>query len=363
MSPGGSSVGTTGQPLQLRRTTRDAVFVGADIGGTKVAAGIVNERGEIIFKTRTEMVTSRDAKAGFSGVTDAIDQCLAAAGTTQVRAIGVSSPGAVNPTTGIVVKPINIPCWRDFPLRAELERTYRMPVIVDNDANAAGLAESLWGTAAGYKSVFYATFGTGIGTAIVVDQSVCRGVTGAAGEGGHMCIDFNGERSCACGKPGCIEAMASGPAIARRAQAKVTAHARGRSVLLRLAGGNPKNITSEIVGSAWRSGDPIAAKVLSETAHVLAVWFGNVIDLLEPDVIIVGGGLGDLISQFFPEINAKLPQWSINNRCRDIPMKVARYGADSGIAGGAALCLTSVFSAMQHSTLHPGLAHNQRSSG
>jgi glucokinase len=345
------------------RSGSELLFVGVDIGGTKVAAGLVNNLGQIVFKTRTEMVTSGGAMAGFAAVAGVIDETIDVAGRSDIAAIGVSSPGAVDPATGVVSHAINIPAWHDFPLRNELSRTYKLPICVDNDANAAGLAEALWGTATGYDSVFYASFGTGIGTAIILGHTVYRGVTGAAGEGGHMCIDYSGELSCPCGKPGCVEAMASGPAIARRAQAKVAADSRRSSALLRLAHGNPAGITSEIVGTAWRSGDALAAEVLSETAEILAVWFGNIVDLLEPEVIIVGGGLGDLLSHFFSDIAAKLPKWSINKHCREIPMKVARYGADSGIAGGAALCLTHLFSQSKYSTITPKLAQNQRSSG
>jgi glucokinase len=315
------------------------VYVGIDIGGTKVAAGIVNEKGEIVSQIRVPMNSTGEATDGLAAVKAAIDKISGTVQGATIAAIGVSSPGPLDPRSGVVINPPNVPCWRNFPLKAEIERAYGLPVTVDNDANAAGLAEALWGAGVGYSSVFYTTLGTGIGTGIVLDGQVYYGRTGAAAEGGHTTIDYRGPYPCGCGKTGCIEAMASGPAIARRARAKVTADPSGGKALLNIAQGEVNRITAEIVSHAWRAGDAMAAEVLEETADVLTVWLGNIIDLLEPDVIVVGGGVGELMSNFFDHISSKLPKWSINQRCTEISMKLARYMEHSGVAGAAALCL------------------------
>src|SRR5208337_1435537 len=146
---------------------------------------------------------------------------------------------------------------------AEIEKAYGVRARVDNDANAAALAEAIWGAGVGYCNVFFAILGTGIGTGIVFDRQIYHGRTGSAAEGGHMTIDYRGPR-CGCGKLGCIEALASGPAIARRAAEKISA---GRSsAILELAQGRPERITSEIVGRAYAAGDALAKEVLQETA-------------------------------------------------------------------------------------------------
>jgi glucokinase len=315
-------------------------YLGVDIGGTKVSAGIVNVDGRIVSSAKGPMTTDGSAADGLLAVRQVVDKVLQEIGGKAIGGIGVSSPGPVDPLTGMVANPVNLPCWRDFPLREEMQRKYRMPVWVDNDANAAGLAEALWGAATGYDSVFYASIGTGIGTAIIVNQAVYHGPNGAAGEGGHMAIDFRGEVNCNCGKPGCIESMAAGPGIARRARVKVASNVKKRRSLLDLAEGDLSAITSETVGRGWREGDPVSTEILLETADVLAVWLGNIVDLVDPQVIVVGGGLGELISNFFPRISEQLPRWTVGPRGKVIPMKLARYGPDSGIAGGAALCLT-----------------------
>ena len=310
------------------------MIIGVDVGGTKVAAGAVDREGKILFQVRAPMVANEDAARGLQSVTSAIDSVLAKA--TVIQGIGICSPGPLDPKTGVVINPPNLSCWRNFPLAAEVARIYRVPVKVDNDANAAALAETLWGAGRGQGNVFYATIGTGIGTGIVIDGRIYHGRTGAAGEGGHMSIDANGPR-CGCGKLGCIEALAAGPAIARRAREKL--EAGGTSAILELAGGKASAVTSEMVGRAYVAGDALAREVLSEVFDDLSLWLGNVIDLLEPNLILIGGGVGSTLKPLLSEISDRLPRWSINQRCEEIPLLPAQYGEDAGIAGGAALCM------------------------
>lgn len=312
-------------------------FIGVDIGGTKVAAGLVNAGGEILFKTRLPMAAAGDAASGLQAVTDAIDAVLRANPQAAIAAIGVTSPGPLDPKAGVVINPPNLPCWRNFPLAERIRAGRGIPVYLDNDANAAGLAEALWGAGRGYRCVFYATIGTGIGTGITFDGHVWQGRTGAAAEGGHLSIDYRGPK-CGCGKLGCIEALASGPAIAHRARAKIVSGHSGSGALVNIAAGDASAITCENVAEAWRAGDPLAEEVLRETADLLTVWLGNIVDLLEPDVMVIGGGVGELISEWFDYIRCLLPSWSINQRCHEIPLLLAKYKADAGIAGAAALC-------------------------
>ena len=319
----------------------DPYFIGVDVGGTKVAAGLVNSAGKITYQTRTPMVAT-DAKAGLAAVISAIDSVRASANLhsnskphSPISGIGICAPGPLNPHTGVVVNPPNLPGWRNFPLASEIAKAYGLRVRVDNDGNAAALAEALWGAGRGYRNVFCATIGTGIGTGIVFDGRIYHGRTGAAAEGGHNTIDYRGPR-CGCGKLGCIEALASGPSIARRASEKIAA---GRqSVILDYAQGDVHHITSEMVGRAYLAGDAFAKELLLETAELLAVWLGNIVDLLEPDVMIIGGGAATMLQPFFEEIRKRLPTWCVNSRCLEIPLVTAHYGADAGIAGGAALC-------------------------
>jgi len=310
------------------------VFVGVDIGGTKVASGLVNARGEILGLERVAMISNSSPQKALDAVLGAISQ-VARDAWHQVKGIGICAPGPLDPTTGVILNPPNIPCWRNFPLAEAVQKQYAVPVKVDNDANAAALAEARWGAARGYNFVFYATIGTGIGTGIVFAQKIYHGRTGSAAEGGHVSIDYRGPL-CRCGKPGCIEILASGTAIASRARERLS---RGcDSSMLAFAGGIPEAVSGEIVAKAYAEGDRLAAEILTESAEMLALWLSNMVDLFDPDVIVIGGGAAALYRPFFDFLKHRVPKLSVNPRGGEVPILPARYGADSGIAGGAALC-------------------------
>ncbi len=309
-------------------------FVGVDIGGTKVAAGLVDANGEIAAQVREPMISNSSAQEGLNAVLSAIARVMPV-GAVDVRGIGICAPGPLDPKTGIILNPPNLPCWRNFPLAESVQRRYSAPVKVDNDANAAALAETRWGAARGCRHVFYATIGTGIGTGIVFDGKIYHGRTGSAGEGGHVSIDYEGP-ICRCGKPGCIEILASGTAIAQRARQEMAAGAN--SMMLELAGGDVAAFTGEIVGKAATAGDALVTKILTEATEMLALWLSNIVDLFDPDVIVIGGGAAALYRPFFDKLHERVSHLTVNPRADEVPILAARYGADSGIAGGAALC-------------------------
>jgi glucokinase len=312
--------------------------LGVDVGGTKIAAGLVDTKGTILYQTRVPMSARGDAAAGFAALQAAINAVFAAHPQSRetLTGIGICAPGPLDPFRGIVLNPPNLPCWHNFPLASEVQRAFHVCAKVDNDANAAALAEAIWGAGVGFRNVFYATLGTGIGAGIIFDGHIYHGRTGSAAEGGHVSIDYNGPR-CGCGKRGCIEALCSGPAIAERARARL-AESRVPSRLRELAQTNLDNLTAQDIAKAFHAGDALAKEVLEATADLLTVWLGNMIDLLEPDVIIFGGGIAQLMSDFFPRMQRELPKWCINARCCEIPLLLAKYGPDAGIAGAAALC-------------------------
>jgi len=325
--------------MAARSKSADNLLIGVDIGGTKVAAGLVDARGRVVARVRSRMVTRGSSKEGLRSVFDAVDALLRDRRAKTAHAIGISVPGWVDAKRGIVVSATNIPCWREFPLAREIARFYGLPTRVGNDGNVAALAEAVWGAGANYRTVFYATLGTGIGAGIVIDRRVYTGRAGGAGEGGHMTIDFRGPL-CGCGKRGCIEAFASGTAIGRRAQQRLMEDHAEKSRILDQAEGRIEAVTSEVVAKAAARGDKFALEVLNEAAERLGIWLGNIIELLEPDVIVLGGGIGPLMMSYIDRIQAALETWSINPRWREIPIVGAKYGADSAMVGAAALCLS-----------------------
>src|SRR5580692_1593826 len=212
--------------------------LGVDIGGTKVAAGLVDGEGAILFQTRVAMPANGSAAEAFGAVQFAIEGVFAAQpeARASLTGIGICAPGPLDPVTGMILNPPNVHCWRNFPLATEVQRVFGFSARVDNDGNAAGLAEAIWGAGVGYRNVFYATLGTGIGTGIVFDRKIYHGRTGSAAEGGHVTIDYHGP-VCGCGKRGCIESLAAGPAIARRARERINAGPTS-SKILALSGGD-----------------------------------------------------------------------------------------------------------------------------
>ncbi|MFZ0431054.1 MAG: ROK family protein [Candidatus Acidiferrales bacterium] len=312
--------------------------LGVDIGGTKVAAGIVSSAGEILLRERTRMAARGTAEEGLAAVFEAIDAALRARAARNVRAIGVTVPGWVDAAKGSVTAATNLPCWRNFPLAAKIQSKYRLPVRIANDANAAALAEATWGAGAGCPTVFYATLGTGVGTGIVFDGKIFEGRTGAAGEGGHATIDFRGPL-CGCGKRGCIEVYASGTGIARRAREQMAERGARAPQLKKLARAAGGEVTAEIISRAAREGDRLAIEVLEESADRLAIWLGNIIDLLDPDVLVIGGGVGHLMMTFEERIRAALKIWAVNPRQDEVALLAAHYGSESALVGAGALVL------------------------
>jgi glucokinase len=327
------------------RNSGNKVILGVDVGGTKVAAGLVNSAGEIVMESRTRMVARENANRGLRAVFDAIDSVMRDPRAKNAGGIGVCVPGWVDFHRGSVIKAANLPCWRNFPLARKIASHYNLPTQIANDADAAALAEAKWGAGAKTRSVFYVSLGTGIGTGMVIDHQIQLGHGGSAFEGGHMTINFDGP-VCPCGKRGCIEMYSSGTAIARIARERLSgilsgsgARRTSRSKMVALAGGTIEAITSETVSKAAAAGDTLATHVLEEAADHLAIWLGNIIDLLEPGIIVVGGGTGRLMMGYMQRMRRQLDCWSINPRQKKVAIVAARYGAESALVGAAALCI------------------------
>jgi glucokinase len=315
-------------------------ILGVDIGGTKVAAGLFTPAGAILAASREPMVADRVANDGLKAVFRAIDDILAASKARGARSIGISVPGWVDFHGGKVIKAANLPCWRNYPLARKIAQHYGLPAQIANDADAAALAEATWGAGARATNVFYVSLGTGIGTGMASHGRVCLGRGGSAFEGGHMTINFEGPQ-CPCGKRGCIEMYASGKTIARMARARLRGERPRNSRMLALAGGAADAITAEIVTRAAKAREKAAQAVLRDAADSLAIWLGNIIDLLEPDVIILGGGLGHTFIELLPRIRQQLKHWAINPRQAQVPIIEARFGAESALVGAAALCVAT----------------------
>ena len=314
------------------------LILGVDIGGTKVEAGLVASSGEVLISQRVPMAARSSEKEGLKSVFAAIDLLRRDHRARQAKAIGIAVPGWVDSNRGLVVDATNLPCWKQYPLARKVSNRYRLPARLANDANAAALAESAWGAGAGYKHMFYVTLGTGIGVGMILNGELFAGTTGAAGEGGHMTIDLAGPL-CGCGKRGCVEVYASGTAVGRHARERASENPVAGARMLAAAGGAVDKLTAEIVTRAADDGDPLAQEILQSSADRLAIWLGGIIDLLEPQVIVIGGGFGRVMMRYAPRMRDKLKTWAINPNCKRVKIVNAYFRSQSALVGAAALWL------------------------
>jgi glucokinase len=317
------------------------LIVGIDVGGTKVAGGLVTLKGHLLKSLVVPTRAEKGFETSYRQIVNLIERLLKLAGAKdRVGGVGVCAPGPLNPKTGVVINPPNLPGWCNIRLAHLLESHFHLPAKVENDANAAGLAEVLFGAAVGYRDVFYVTVSTGIGTGVIINKKIYHGKNGVAGEGGHVSIDFRSPYRCGCGTLGCIEALAAGPAMARRARVALEQEHSRPSLLRELSGGHLEKITSLMIQEAARRGDDVAKSIIDETGFYLGVWLGGMISLFDPEAILIGGGVAQIGKPLFERIRQTIPHYTINRRfVEKLPILPAKLQKNVGVYGAASVFL------------------------
>ena len=308
--------------------------IGVDIGGTKIAIGVVDEEGRILSKVRVE--TDADDVASIDRAI--ADACNELAASYPVGAIGVAAAGFVSSDRTTMAFAPNI-AWRDYPLGTKIAELVEVdvPVVVENDANAAGWAEFRFGAGRDADDMLMLTVGTGLGGAIVVNRELVRGRWGVAAEVGHMRV-VPGGHYCGCGHEGCWEQYASGRALVRDARAAVVAlpHLAGR--LLELAGGDRRKLEGPHVTQAAQEGDPLAVSLIAKLGRWIGEGAASVTALLDPELIVVGGGVaaaGDLL--LLPARAGFESQLSALGHRPGARIELAEQGNEAGMGGAADL--------------------------
>jgi glucokinase len=269
-----------------------SLTIGIDVGGTKIAGGVVDESGTLIEEHRVES-PARDVDAIESAITDLV---AALRRDHDIEAVGVGAAGYVDSTRAVVMFAPNL-AWRDLDLRADLESRIGLPVVVENDANAAAWGEFAFGAGADVDDLLLLTVGTGVGGGIVLGGRLHRGAFGVAAEVGHMRV-VPGGRPCGCGNHGCLEQYASGTALVRGVREEVAAGSLLARGVLDRAGGDPERITGPLVTEAARDGDPFAVEQLATLGRWLGEGIASLAAVLDPAVAVIGGGVsgaGDLL--------------------------------------------------------------------
>ncbi len=306
-------------------TVREQFIVGVDLGGTNIAAGAMPTDGtrEIAMRigpTRADEGSAAVVDRIVRMIEEVIEQTRAETGAerSDFLGVGIGSPGPLDCAKGIIIVTPNLG-WKDFPLRDEVGSRVNLPASLDNDANCATLGEWWCGAAKGGRNVVGMTIGTGIGGGLIFDGKLYHGSSDAAGEVGHTTIDSTGRR-CKCGNYGCLEAYASGPAIAERARELM--NAEGDSILHTIVDGDITRITAQTVFEASKRGDPVAIEVVRDTAHFLGVGIANLINLLNPDTVVIAGGVTQAGDQLFDPMRAEVRRRAFKSAvdaCRIVP--------------------------------------------
>lgn len=298
-----------------------------DIGGTKIAAGLVDERGGVGERVVIPTPSGRPGEILLGAVNDALTQLVRSVLWPRVGALGIASAGPVNAAEG-TVSPVNIPGWRDFPLvRGVRQVVGRLPVTLVGDGVAMAAAEQAAGAARGYRRALGVVVSTGVGGGLVLDGRPFSGATGNAGHIGHICVELSGPR-CACGGHGCVETFASGPAIVRYA----------------LSGGwvpEPGAVpTAEAVARAAVSGDPAARAAFERAGQAVGAAIAAAAALVEIDVAVVGGGVAGAGELLLAPVRKSLEHYARLSFTSGVPVFAAEIGADGGLVGAAAACRT-----------------------
>lgn len=358
------------------------LVIGVDLGGTQIRTAVL--RGATLL-SRINILTGANSQPDnvlprmYGAIQEALDKANVSLG--QVAGIGVAAPGPLDSKTGIVFSPPNLPGWDGIPLRDLLAERFQTSIYVDNDANVAGLGEYMFGAGQGSRHMVYMTISTGIGGGVIADGKLLRGANGTAGELGHMTIDWHGER-CTCGNIGCLEYLASGTSIARRANQAIQAGEGGelltfaRTMLrhsstvadqsaLPTHGYDPKTVELHIsslkeeedtlanalqqeeeedlqvnartVALAAEAGIPLARAIIQHTAEALGVGFVNIIHIFNPDVIIVGGGVTQMGPMLMEPALRIVQERAMKAPREAVQIVQAQLGADVGLIGAGAL--------------------------
>ncbi len=312
-------------------------YIGVDLGGTNIAAGLVNEDGKIFSKASVPTKREREYPEIIKDMAKLVNDLIQGQGLTisDFKSIGIGSPGVPDCKEGKIVYASNLK-FRDVPLRDELKKYIDLPVYVNNDANIAAYAESVAGAARGYKTSVTVTIGTGIGSGIIIDGKIFSGFNSAATELGHTVLKMDGEL-CNCGRRGCWEHYASATACIR--QTKKAAEENPDSLINRLVEGDIEKIDAKTVFDAAKQGDKTAISVVDKYIGYIGEGLANIVNSFQPEVIVIGGGVckeGEFLlkplrkymmeNTFAPAYNIKIAD-----------LKAAEMGNDAGIVGAAML--------------------------
>lgn len=304
--------------------------IGVDLGGTKIAAGLVTRKGKVLKKTRVETLAAEGPTQVIDRICQTIDEVI----EDQPAGIGIGAPGQIDQKKGMVTYAPNLK-WFDVDLKDIIEERYNLPVKIDNDIRCVTAAEAKFGAARDIDNVVVVFVGTGIGGGIIVEGRLLRGATNCAAEIGHMTIKEDGPL-CGCGNYGCLESFASGPHIVEYVTERLPKWTD--SSLFKTVKEGESHLDVSAIQRAAQEGDKLAVKALRRAAHYLGIGVANLVNILNPELIIFGGGVIMAAPQLLDLINESLNLMALPLARKDLKLIKSELGDKGGIIGASMLC-------------------------
>ncbi len=306
------------------------VAVGIDLGGTILRAGIFDSQGNMLCERETPIEAGRGPESGLQKIQALIEQVWAESEAETLVGIGIGSTGPLDPIRGTIHNPFTLPTWDNVPIVEWMQKAFAVPVTLENDADVAALGEYWRGAGQSVRKLFAVTAGTGIGTALIEDGDIYRGLNGVHPEAGHMILDPNGPL-CYCGAYGCWESLCAGPSIVRDVLKNDLSH----SSLLKISGGDRGKIDAHMIIDAARAGDPLARPAIDKAARYFALGIVNIIINFIPEMIVLSGGLMRSADVFMPSIQEAIRSHSVMIPANKVKILPAQLGYHAGLFGAA----------------------------
>jgi glucokinase len=321
----------TALPLKSTKSAAEDVVLAVDLGGTHLRAALVDRTGKILTQIKKETPKGDSPECVLESLVEAERECRSSRGAANPRVIAASVvvPGAVDKANAVVVQAPNLPYLNNFGLKRALEKKFARPVVLENDANAAAMGEMWLGAARGCRNVICVTLGTGVGGGVISDGRLWRGSDGSAGEIGHTAVDPFSGLKCKCGNEGCLEMFASATAIVRMANENLPKFPD--STL------NKQEITAERVYEAGREGDELAISVFDRVGLYLGIGVATLINLLNPEIIVIGGGVVNGWKLFEGSMREQVAARAFRPQLGKVRIVPAECGDNAGLLGAAKL--------------------------
>lgn len=324
-------------------------IIGLDIGGTKIAGAIADETGKVITTINIPTEAKKGGDFVSSQINSVVNELLKNSGVTlkEIKNIVLGIPGQIAKSKGIVIKAPNIKGWENYPLQEKVSENFpQIKIILENDANCAAMGELYFGSEKDYKNIVFLTISTGIGGGIVIDKKLYSGKNTIAGEIGHMPLNLTSDKEykCGCGRVGCFEAYASGVNMAKRATRKLKELGLAKDdygkITLELSASNRSKITSIVLSQAAKQNDKFAKDIIEENGYYIGIGCLNIINILDPEAIVIGGGVSKIGPILFNSIKKTVKEHL--SMIKEVKTEIipATLGTDAGLLGTIAVGLS-----------------------